>query len=158
MIKKENNKIFENDIRNLRLKSRPLPPICPKGKNLKIVQLNDPDDLQIKSKKNNYNDDDDDEENNRNKLPTIFDSKNENPSLTNPKIDELLDSMSIKRDVNISINLMKYLTSENGLEIAVNYLLSKLSKNIDQEATIAFRDYTIKTLKEIQRQIEEKNQ
>lgn len=72
-----------------------------------------------------------------------------------PKIDELLDSMSIKRDVNISINLMKYLKSENGLEIAVNYLVSKLSKNIDQEATIAFRDYAIKTLKEIQRQIEE---
>lgn len=72
--------IFENDIRNLRLKSRPLPPICPKGKNLKIVKLNDPDDSKIKSK-NNYNVDDDDEGNNRNKLQTISDTKNKNPSL-----------------------------------------------------------------------------
>lgn len=72
-----------------------------------------------------------------------------------PKIDELLDSMSIKRDMNIEITLMKYLKTENGLETAVDYLLSNLSKQNDQEATTALRDYATKTLKEIQHQIEE---
>lgn len=80
---KQQKELFRNDIRNLQLKSRPLPPICPKGKNLKILKLNNDDEiLRVKLKEDDYAS----KVNTRDRLETIFDSRFKSPRLTQSNI------------------------------------------------------------------------
>lgn len=61
--------------------------------------------------------------------------------------------MDIKKDVNIGIALMKFLEAENGVENAVDYLLSLISSSNDTEATVALHDHALQTLREIKIQL-----
>ncbi|XP_063994244.1 LOW QUALITY PROTEIN: cilia- and flagella-associated protein 44 [Diachasmimorpha longicaudata] len=71
-----------------------------------------------------------------------------------PKLDEFLESMDIRKDIATEVYIMKFLKMEMGLELAADYILTKLPSKPDSETAIAFREYTLRTLTEIQRHIE----
>ncbi|XP_011307884.1 uncharacterized protein [Fopius arisanus] len=71
-----------------------------------------------------------------------------------PKLDEFLDSMKIKKDITTEVYVMKFLKMEMGVELATDYVLTKLSKKPDSETMIAFREHASRTLREIQKHID----
>lgn len=70
-----------------------------------------------------------------------------------PKLDEFLDSLEIRRDVVTEVYVMKFLKMENGLELATDYVMTKLGRKPDSEMIVALREYASRTLRDIQREI-----
>ncbi|XP_034946338.1 cilia- and flagella-associated protein 44 [Chelonus insularis] len=169
---KNQKELFKYEIRNLRLKTRSLPPIYPQGKVFDLHEDKMTDFGELHERDFYASPENDEEIGKKDELlPKIINKSNDQNILNYKmdfgiskdeaeeinwnielKVEELLDLLGIKADPTLKINIIKYLKHENGVKMAVDSISTKLSSS-SIEITTALKDYAFHVLRELKKNI-----